>query len=202
MHPKFFGESHDIAKRRIMRWLAPHERWAAHPMWFEQRPGSPRDRAFLKEYATALDVDIVKDESRDREAFLAAAKACCRHLLLDPDTGMSLSTSRRNSRKHVRVDQFIQIVKSPSRPDKLTLIYDQSYLRNGVDIWEQTRAKLRCLDDAEVYAVAYMAHEGSRVRFIWASTDREAIAGATRRIRSKPGFPRWRCMSPCNLTLE
>ena len=185
MHPKYFGESHDMAKRQIMRWLAPDERWTAHPMWFDQRPGDPCVPNFPDQYAKALGVRIVDADPEDRSRFHEAAASCGEHLLLDPDTGL---WQGRNSKKHVTVEQFIQIVKSPCRQGKLTLIYDQSYRRDKVNIWNQTETKLRVLHDLGVHVVAYMAHEGSKVRFIWASPDPELIKDATHRMQEKSGF--------------
>ena len=189
MHPKYFGESHDMAKRDIMKWLAPNKRWEAHPMWFNERPNPPDDRAFLNNYAAALDVVIIDGESPNPNELLEAAITCRKNLLLDPDTGLWQPRNGRMSRKHVRIDHFIQIMNSPERQGNLTLIYDQSYLRNGVDIWEQTRMKLRVLCEGQVHAVAYMAHAGSRVRFIWASTNCEIITEATQRMQIESGYP-------------
>ncbi len=138
MHPKYFGASHDMAKRAIMGWLDPNpnERWEAHPMWFNKRPKPPDDRAFLDKYAAALGVDIVNGESRDKNKLLEVAQKCRVHLLLDPDTRLWKPQNNTRSKKHVTVHQFIAFVKSPCRQDKLTLVYDQSYRRGGGDIWE------------------------------------------------------------------
>ena len=186
MHPKYFGESHDMAKQQIMQWLAPDEQWAAHPMWFDQRAEDPRHPNFPDKYAKALGVRIVDGDHRDRSKFHEVAATCGEHLLLDPDTGL---WQGRNSKKHVTVEQFTQIVKSQVRQGKLTLIYDQSYRRDKVNIWKQTEAKLRNLRGKDVHAVAYMAHEGSKVRFIWASRNPETIKDATQRMQEKSGFP-------------
>ena len=191
MHPKYFGESHDMAKRNIMEWLAPNEQWIAHPMLFNERPEPPLDRAFLQQYRVALGVEIVDNESEYKN-LLDASKKCEEHLLLDPDTGLLKPRNNRRSKKHVMVDQFIEIVKSPYRPGKLTLIYDQSYSRGNGDIWKQTAVKLRDLRDSCVHAVAYMAHAGSSVRFIWASPNSESITEATQRMQAISEFPSWR----------
>ena len=192
MKPKFFGESHDLAKRQIMKWLAPSEPWVAHPMWFDQRPEDPDEPDFLEKYSAVLDVQIVDGNSRYWNDFPQDAERCHENLLLDPDTGLWTPANGRRSRKHVTVAQFVQIAISRERQDKLTLIYDQSYIRSGHNIRTQTEAKLRTLRGSYVHSVAYIAHEGSNVRFIWASTDRQAITEATQRIQTKSGFPRWR----------
>ena len=59
MHERFFGESRDIAKRQIMKWLAPNVRWSAHPMWYGNRKAKPHVPNFLNCYAAAIDVAIV-----------------------------------------------------------------------------------------------------------------------------------------------
>ena len=48
MKPKFFGESHDLAKRQIMKWVAHGFPGATHPMWFDQKPEDPEAPDFLE----------------------------------------------------------------------------------------------------------------------------------------------------------
>ena len=140
MKPKFFGESHDMAKRQIMKWLDPCKPWVVHPMWFDQKPEDPDDPAFLEKYSAALDVCIVDGNPRHWNNFPQDAHRCPKHLLLDPDTGLSQPRNGRRSRKHVTVTQFIGIVTAPDRQGKLTLIYEQSYFRQGHNIGIQTQA--------------------------------------------------------------
>ena len=192
MKPKFFGESHDMAKRQIMNWLTPDKPWAAHPMWFCQNPEDPDAPDFLEKYSAALDVRIVEGNPRCWNNFPQEAETCPEHLLLDPDTGLSQPRNGRRSRKHVTLSQFTQIARSPNRQGKLTLIYDQSYFRQGHDLRVQTQAKLRTLRGSGVHSAAYMAHEGTKVRLIWASTDYQAITDATRRMQKMSQFPIWR----------
>ena len=186
MNPNFLGDPYDFLKRQTMKWLAPNESWFAHPMWYSSRPERPDDHRFLYDYAVALDVGILPGESRHRNEFLESARTCTEHLLLDPDTG--LKEGNRTNR-HVTLDEFVQIVTSLNRQAKLTVIYDHSYFRNGQSIWQQTKAKLRALQNREVHSVAYMAHEGNRVRLIWASSDYEIITEVTRRMQRESHFP-------------
>ena len=194
MHPKFFGESRDIAKRQIMRWLDdPHdETWDAHPMWFYQRLDPPRDRSFLDEYAAALGVHIVDGESGDKDTLVQAVQRCRQHLLLDPDTGLgdrrNGDREDRNHVTHVTFDQLLQIVQSQNRHDKLTLLYDQGYSRS-LDVWEPTRTKLNRLCQSGVHAIAYMAEPKWGVCFIWASKNGDVITRATRRMQAESRFP-------------
>ena len=193
MKPHFFGESHDLAKREIMRWLAPQEPWAAHPMWFEQGQENQEEPDFLEKYQAALGVDtIVGGVDQNWDDFPEDAQGCQGNLLLDPDTGLWTPANGRRSRKHVTIRQFVRIVESREPQGKLTLIYDQSYIRSGHNIRTQTEAKLRTLRGSHVHSVAYLAHEGSKMRFIWAATDRHAITNATHRMQTESNFPHWR----------
>lgn len=189
MHPKYFGESHDMAKRQIMEWLAPGEPWAAHMMWFNQEKGDLAYPNFQQEYEAALRVNHVDACPQDRGTFLAAAQNCGDHLLLDPDTGLWT----RKTGKNVTYEQFEQIVGSENRQGRITLIYDQSYVRGDGDVWKQTKAKLLELRlNLNIHAAAYIVHAGSFVRFIWASTDCELINRATRRMQGESCYPFWR----------
>ena len=191
MHPRHFGESHDMAKRDIMQWLAPGPHWAAHPMWFNDRPGPFPDWPFLEQYAAALHVRIVDHEQQDTPRRLEAAARCNTHLLIDPDTGLSGPRDARRSNKLIAMQQFIDIVNSHDRRGQITLIYDQSYYRTpgGIDIWQQTTEKLQTLRDSSIHAVAYMAHTGTMLRFIWASTHGQTITDATRTMQLQSRYP-------------
>jgi len=193
MEPSKFGDSYDMAKRQIMEWLAPGD-WTAHPMWYNNRNQEPEwahPFLFLERYAAALNVHIVDGESRYRAQFLAAARACNEHLLLDPDKGLSRANNP-NSVEHVTIRELIQIVTSPNRQEKITLVYDQSY-QTGPDLRARIVAKLQSLHDAEVHTVAYIAHKGGRsVVFIWASSSPDVITDATQRMQGASHFPDWR----------
>ncbi len=190
MEPSKFGDSYDMTKRQVMHWLAPGE-WAAHPMWYNGRPELPPYRPFLKRYEAALNVRIVNGESRYRAQFLVTAQACTEHLLLDPDKGLSRANNP-TSVEHVTICELVRIVTSPNRQDKLALVYDQSY-QTGPDLRAKIVNKLQSLSDADVHAVAYIAHKGGRsVVFIWASPDPDVITDTTQRMRRKSHFPAWR----------
>lgn len=191
MEPSKFGDSYDMAKRQIMQWLAPDGEWGAHPMWYNDRPEPPWARPFLQRYEAALNVRVVAGESRHRAQFLAAAQGCHEHLLLDPDKGLSRANNP-NSVEHVTIRELIQIVTSPNRQEKLTLVYDQSY-QTGPDLQTRIVTKLQSLRDAEVHAVAYITHKGGRsVVFIWASSNPDVITDATQSMQGASHFPDWR----------
>lgn len=188
MNPGSFGESRDITKRQLMKWLAPGEPWKAHPMWFHRdRPQPPEDADFLSKYATALDADIVEVENRDPGRLLAACEPCQRHLLLDPDTGLGDARVREHV-KHVTFKQFIEILEHPNRRAKLTLIYDQAYDRFNFGPHDVI-VKLRRLRRADVRAVAYVLERQLATCFIWASMDEDVITDATHRVQAQSRFP-------------
>ena len=188
MHPGSFGESRDITKRQLMQWLTPGEPWDAHPMWFARdRPTPPEDVAFLNDYATGLDVDIIEGENRDPGTLLAACEPCQRHLLLDPDTGLGDARIREHV-KHVTFDQFIQILGQRNRRTKLTLIYDQAYDRFNFGVHDVI-VKLRRLRRAEIRAVAYVLERQLATCFIWASMDEDLVTDATHRVQAQSRFP-------------
>ena len=56
MHPKHFGESHDMEKMQTMQWLAPKAPWTVHMMWFNQGPAVLPYHNFPQEYQAALRV--------------------------------------------------------------------------------------------------------------------------------------------------
>ena len=187
MNPRFFGESRDAAKRMTMQWLAPNQQWAVHPMWYNQRPETPEYAPFLARYSAALNAAIVVGESPNRNVFLVAAQACDMHLLLDPDTGLGDNVSN----EHITYDEFIQILNSPHRQDRLTLIYDQGYARgqNEAAFRQRVNAKLQRLRHRHVHAVAYIAEPTLKVCFIWASTDAAVVTAATRIMQQESHFP-------------
>ena len=166
IRPSHFGDSQDMAKPRIMQSLAPGEIWAAHPMRYELSPNPPNDQNFLNDCAAALRVQVIAGESPIRNEFLAAARACDTHLLLDPDTGLrrvGLATLLQ-----VSIDELIEILNSPHRKDRLTLIYDgsNSYNQARLQAPQKLRELLAADADVNVHAVSYIAHEPSGVAFI------------------------------------
>ena len=195
MHQRFFGESRDIAKRQIMKWLAPNVRWSAHPMWYGNRKAKPHVPNFLNCYAAAIDVAIVDGgDSANPDALLEATLGCREHLFLDPDTGLG-ERIRRRYRTHMDYDHFIQIVRAPLRRGMLTLIYDEGNAKGGkMDSFTQAiqRKVDRLHRNKDVHAVGYLAELALKVCFIWASTNCEVVTDATRNLQYASGFPDWR----------
>ena len=179
MHPKYFGECYDNAKREIMRNMVWKESWAVHPMYFVKER-TEEDNWFIGSYQRYLRAAVADGDIWSRDKFLSTASACREHLLLDPDTGLGWDSSKQ----HVSIDEFAKIVTAECRRDKLTLVYDQSNLRWGekLDVLEQTRIKLICLRRRNIHAAAYLSHVGLRVSFVWASSNPDVVTDATGKI--------------------
>ena len=184
-----------MAKRQIMKWLAPHVRWAAHPMWYGDRDAEPHVPDFLNQYAAAIGVYLVDGGDSDNpHSLVVSASACPGHLFLDPDTGLGERTEERFL-THVDYGQFILIVEAPRRQDSLTLIYDQGNARGGhMDSFTRAiRRKVnRLRQNQNVHAVGYLAELPLKVCAIWASANPGVVTDATRNIQDASGFPNWR----------
>ena len=177
---KFFGDSYDIVKQSILRWLRSCGRWQAHPMFTVSDP--PR----ADEFARLLRVPLVSTKAigrrRDRENFINQAKSCQNHLFLDPDTGLRIGKGPATP-KHVTGQELIDIARA--RPGKLTLVFDQSLDRRR-EVREQLEEKLACLKKQGVYGVAYESH----ACFILVSSDKGSVADAVRILLKESRLPR------------
>ena len=199
----WFGDSYDIVKQSILRWLSSRGKWAAHPMFTESI-----DTGLADEFSEFLDVRLVSrevlDRRSDREAFLKPAKSCQANLFLDPDTGLRLPPSRPTP-KHLMGAELVEIAKA--RPKKLTLVFDQSLSRSSPrneqpnemppeahpdkpnpasDIRrEQIKKKLCWLAERGVHGVAYESH----ACFVLVSASRDALDRAERTLLKNSRLP-------------
>ena len=151
-----FGDSYDIVKQSTLRWLSPCGTWVAHPMFT-----GAVDPSQAKAFSDFLGVTLVTtaELTPDRDAFLKAAKGCSDHLFLDPDTGLRAPASsevpRSQTRKYLMAQEFLAIAQA--RPDKLTLVYDQSIDRR-YSVRSQLESELRWLADNSIQGCAYESH--------------------------------------------
>ena len=125
---------------------------------------------------------------------MRATLGCQEHLFLDPDTGLGERTQKRRL-THMDYSHFIQIVQSPLREGRLTLIYDEANSKGGrMDRFTQAiQCKVNRLHQNEnVHAVGYLAELSIKLCFIWASTNPEVVTNATRNVQNASGFPNWR----------
>lgn len=76
-----------------------------------------------------LSIDQLSVRS-DRPAYFAEATACSSHLFLDPDTGLRLKPVGGKKAPAYVFGTDLQAIAS-ARPDRLTLVFDQSLSRRG-----------------------------------------------------------------------
>ena len=185
MHPIHYGDTYEMAKLCVLRWLVDDEEWLIHPMYFPPNREEP-DQTFPCRYADFLGVRLVGGNIHRRLDLVDAVAKDPGHLFLDPDTGLQLGNAR--SRKFVNVNELTEIACSAARKCKLVLVYDQSINfdsgKAGTRI-QQVRRKLCHLHDANVHAAAYVSH----VAFIWASTDPGIVSDATDRLACVSRLP-------------
>ena len=180
MNLKFFGDSYDIVKQSLLRWLEPCGAWKAHPMFTP--PVEPR-RA--DEFERFLGVRLVSrevlDQRSDRKAFLKPAKCCQANLFLDPDTGL-WPKSDGATPKHLMSVELAEIAKK--RPDKLTLVFDQSFSRS-LSRNQQIKEKLACLKKQGIHGVAYESH----ACFVLVSQSKDGLDNAVTTLLRKSRLP-------------
>ncbi len=183
MSPDKFGDSYDIVKREIIQWLAPPEEWAVHPMWFGPR------RDFVEAYYNFLEVEPAEGDITRRRLVSDVGRACPKHLLLDPNTG--LRTGHRgppdSQWDHVTIEELADIACADGRESLLTLVFDQSIgHRTYEDAKEIVAGNLQTLREGhEVYGVAYVSHAA----FIWVAKDEDLLTSATRQLLKRSRLP-------------
>ena len=117
-----FGDSYDIVKQSILRWLSDCGTWSVHPMFTDKDPMS-----YMEDYCRLLGVSAVttKTYRQSRRArWIAADNHGQGHLFIDPDTGLRLDRPRRDLNKYLLASELLAFAKA--RPKKLTLVFDQS----------------------------------------------------------------------------
>lgn len=183
MRMLYFGDSYDIVKQSLLRWLRSFGDWSAHPMFTEAV--SDADVAAFESLLTVKVVSrevLTLDTNRDR--YLAPA-SCCGHLFLDPDTGL-----RMRPIHGVRAPEYLfagELVSlAIKRPASMTVVFDKSIGRGSERL--HLEGKLRELRHHEVYGFAYVSH----ACFLVASKDRALIERARVRIITESLLPEGR----------
>ncbi len=188
MNPAFFGDSFDIVKREVIRGLAEPEGWAVHPMYFD----AERDDGFDRRHAEFLGIDLAKGNTSDRKMVVEVGEKCQRHLFLDPDTGLRVPGKKerghgQHRKKHLNVPELAEITIAQRRKHKLTLVFDQSNVRNK-DRRENVKERLKELRSRKrkIYGAAYVC---KHVVFIWVSHNEDTVENATHRLIDCSGLP-------------
>ena len=75
MHIKYFGDSFDIVKQSLIRWLAPLGNWSVHPMFTEA--AKPAEATAYADFLGArLLSEAVLTDKTDRPSYFDCASTC------------------------------------------------------------------------------------------------------------------------------
>jgi len=145
MRIRYLGDSYDIVKQSLLRWLKGFGEWSVHPMFTE-----PWAQSDVSVFELLLDAKVISTEilrvDTDRSAYLACCSSCG-HLFLDPDTGLRMRTSGgADAPKFLFAAELEKLAKQ--RPDRLTLVFDQSVQRGSERL--HLTAKLHELRERQV----------------------------------------------------
>jgi hypothetical protein len=183
MHVRFLGDSFDIVKQSLLRWLAQCGPWSAHPMFTEEVTVDQAD-AFSHLLGVPLISREVLSRESDRAAYFAAARTCSTHLFLDPDTGLFLGRAgRRRKPRYLYADEIAAIA---ARPGALTLVFDQSFPHGGERACLEK--KLSILAAEGLSGVAYVSH----ACFILVGQGCELVEGALQALLKQSHLPKER----------
>ena len=154
MNPKYLGDSYDIVKHCLLRWLSSLGPWIAHPMFTKSV-----DRNDAATFSALLGVPLISTlvlaEGQDRDMYFASARSCSSHLFLDPDTGVRLKSTRgKRGPAYLFIDELVRIATRENH--LLTLVFDQS-LQRGAES-KGLATKLRALASDGVHGFAYRSH--------------------------------------------
>ena len=136
MRMRYFGDSYDIVKQSLLRWLRGFGERSAHPMFTQ--PVSDADvAAFEKLLAVKVVSRNVLTVDTNRTAYLAPASSCG-HLFLDPDTGLRMRPTRGvRAPEYLFANELVRL--ADARPASLTVVFDQS-VRRGSEPLHRVRA--------------------------------------------------------------
>lgn len=169
MRERFFGDSYDIVKLSLVRWLQGFGNWSVHPMFTE-----PVQPTFISYFEQFLNAQVISSEvltfTTDRAAYFTCGGSCG-NLLLDPNTGICVkSISGRNTPDYLFASELVKLAEQ--RPKFLTMVFDQSVGRGSEKI--HMRTKLQYLLKENIPAFAYHSH----ACFIIAGSDAALIKNA------------------------
>jgi hypothetical protein len=178
---RFFGDSYDVVKQSLLRWLADTGSWAVHPMFTETvtSDGATAFSRFLG--ADLVSTDPITSTS-DRGRYLAPVRAWQGNVFLDPDTGLRLDAiAGRKAPAYLFAKELQDVVHA--RPGRLTLVFDQC-LPRGSEI-AALRHKMASLLAGGVTTLAYTSH----ACFVLASDSPDRIAEAHRILMAQSRLP-------------
>lgn len=166
MRMSYFGDSHDIVKQSLLRWLRPFGEWSVHPMFTETVSAS--DVSIFERFldARVISTDVLTNKT-DRSAYFSCA-CSCGNLFLDPDTGIRMKDTRGvRATEYLFAGDLARIVEQ--RSAHLTVVFDQSVGRGSEQ--KHLENKIRHLLQQRTFAFAYRA----QACFVIAGRDRSLI---------------------------
>ena len=183
MDPSKFGDSYDIVKQAMLRWLIPLGTWAAHPMFAKDyRRSHPM---FAAEFRRFLGVPVLTEDpipDKPQRAVYFDKSLCAftqDHLFVDPDIGLAMPDSKL-TKKHLAAQELCRIAHG--RPCKLTLVYDQSFSHMSEKARRRkTNCKQAWLQQHGLYSITYFSH----TNFLLTSTDEQIISVAKRTLSAR-----------------
>ncbi len=185
MDLKHFGDSYDIVKQSLLRWLQVFGEWSVHPMFTETVSQADCD-AFERFLEAKVTCSEVLQRSTNRLAYFACAERSG-HLFLDPTTGLCLNRPRKNIANYVLRDDLLVLTRE--RPSSLTAIFDQSLAHGKDDSRRQAlEQKLLCLAEAGLPGFAYLSH----ACIIFTAKDSDLLHRARRHLITESKVPEWR----------
>jgi hypothetical protein len=190
MRMRYFGDSYDVVKQSLLRWLQNFGDWSAHPMFTEAVSDSD-----VVAFESLLAAKVVSREiltlDTKRPAYFAPALSC-RHLFIDPDTGLRMRPTRGvRAPEYLFASELIRL--SAERTASLTVVFDQSVGRGSEQL--HLERKLRELRHHEVFGFAYVSH----ACFLVVGKDRTLVERARSRIIAESCLPASRFL-PVDLT--
>lgn len=180
MHMKYFGDSYDIVKMSLIGWLRHFGEWSVHPMLTEKAEAKDIDAFERLLGARVISTDVLTTTT-DRKSYFSCTTNCD-NLFLDPDTGLRMeSTKGKRSPEYLFSSELVSIISS--RPEALTLVFDQSLARGNER--KDLEKKLKDLLSHGVHGFAYVSH----ACFLVAGHEKERVDSAYNHIISESKLP-------------
>lgn len=188
-----FGDSFDIVKQSLLRWLAPFGPWSVHPMFTENASA-----AEVSAYEAFLGAAVVSTEVlgryTDRASYFSCAEPCG-SLFLDPDTGIRVEAKPRRWKdcpeEYLCSSELIKLVQNRSA-SALTVIFDKCIARGSE--CPDMETKLAHLAKMGVSSFAYWA----QASFLIAGMEHSLVDEARGRIILQSGLPEGRLLPVVN----
>lgn len=181
LNPKYLGDSYDIVKQSLLRWLSALGPWYTHPMFTE--PLTP-DQTDI--YSRLLSTHLLSSKTltpgTDRNTYIEPARKCTDHVFLDPDIGVRLNPIRgAKAPRYLFSTELIEIVEAG--PERLVLVFDQSIARG--EERKELENKLKIFAKQGILGIAYVSH----ACFILMGKNRGLLESAFETLKKESRLP-------------